>query len=191
MENNDVFYDLGGTEFSEKAARWFAALNKAAGSSARYFERNTDQWGRAFGHNGYIVANNNADIDKGLKILYESGRFERISGDSTTLARWISPSRGKTPFAFNMRRQDLANQVSEKLHLSNRQWSDLANGKPVFVGEQILLNQTWFYGNGPDGDGPHKCNLHIGSWPSLRLVLTRVDGEGFLDDGVQKRWGIK
>jgi hypothetical protein len=186
-----IYYELCGTEFSTKAIKWFAALNRAAGSTARYYEKNSDQWGRAFGHHGYIVANSKTDIDVGLKILEESGRFERIPGDPTTLARWIVPSRGKTPFSFNMRKQDLANQVKKKLNLSDRQWSDLANGKPVFIGEQLLLNQSWFYGNTPNGDGPHKCVVFLSSWPSLRLVLARADGEGFNDDTVQKRWGIK
>ena len=183
-------YDLGGTELSSKAARWFAALNRAVGSTCRYDDWNSDQWGRPFGHHGELVADSKEDLEKGLKILESSGRFERIPGDPTTLARWIVPSR-KSNFAFNMRRQDLANQVKAKLNLNDRQWADLANGKPVFVGEQILLGQSWFYGNGPDGDGPHRCDVFITSWPSLRLVLARADNEGFSDDTVQKRWGIK
>jgi len=184
-------YDLGGTEFSGKAERWFTALNKAANSTCRYEEWNSDQWGRPFGHHAELVANSKEDLEKGLKILESSGRFERIPGDPRTLARWIAPSRGKTPFAYNMRKQDLANQVKKKLNLNDRQWADLANGKPVFIGEQILLNQSWFYGYGPDGDGPHKCVVFISSWPTQRLVLQRTDERGFLDDSVQKRWGIK
>ena len=185
-----IRYDLGGTEFSEKAVRWFTALNKVAGLSCRYVSWNTDQWGRPFGHNACLEADSEEDLEKGLEILESSGRFKRIHGDPTTLARWVAPSRGKTNFAINMRKQDLANQIKEKLRLSDRQWADLANGKPVFIGEQLLLNQSWFYGNGPDGDGPHKCVVFISSWPTLRLVLQRADEEGFLDDSVQKRWGI-
>ena len=177
MENK-VYYELGGTEFSEKAIKWFTALNRANGSSARYYETNSDQWGRPFGHRGYIVANNNDDIDKGLKIL-QSGRFERIPGDPTTLARWIAPSRGKTDFAFNMKRQNLADKAARKFNLSNRQWSKLANGEEVFVGEYILINQE-------DGilgykNGAYKCSIKISgsSWHwSPELRVHRCDGGG-------------
>ena len=173
-----IRYDLGGTEFSSKAARWFAALNKAVGSTCRYEEWNTDQWGRSFGHHGELVANSKEDLEKGLKILESSGRFERIPGDPTTLACWISPSRGKDAFSFNMERQNLANKAAKKFKLSAHQWSKLANGEKVFIGESLLSKQDTLLGY---KNGAFKCFIQIlgSAWywkPSLEIH--RCDGGG-------------
>jgi hypothetical protein len=173
-------YVLGGVDFSDKAARWFAVLNRKVGSSAHYEYTNSDQWGRDFGHTGYIVADDDDDLETGLEIL-QSGKFIFEKGDAMTLSYyWCkNPARG-VKIVLNEKRQALATKVADKLNLTSAQWARLANGQRLFIGEYVFSKQS------SRENGPAKAFLQIatrgyGSDRNPTIVVERVDGRGWAE----------
>ena len=177
--------NLGGTEFSENAQRWFKALCKNSGCTARYIEYNNDQWGRPFGHNARLEADSEEDLEKGIKILKSSGKFKWLPGSQISLATWIYNNPARVLRLDRAEKiAEMATKVQKYLHLSNQQWYVLANEGDLFIGEQV------FTGQDESLNGPAKALLYIRMYSKeVRLFMLRCDGQGYAEEPAQ-RWGI-